>query len=313
MNNNITSSRLALVAAVTMTAGASALPAQVKYDSTKTQIVFLGTGTPFPDPQRAGPSLAIVVNGASYIVDAGPGIVRRARQAAMSGVAALKQPNLKRVFITHLHSDHTLGLPDLMYTPWVIHRLDPLEVYGPPGIAAMVHHIQEAYKEDNDIRINGLERQDTTGNVINAHEVTGGIIYKDKNVTVTAFPVPHGSWKYSFGYKFQTADRTIVVSGDTRPSDNVSSACNGCDVLVHEVYTEQGYQQSDSSWRQYIRSFHTSTKELAEVATKGRARLLILTHQMWFGDSTDTETSMLAELHKLYRGRVVSAHDLDIF
>lgn len=289
------------------------LSAQVKPDSTRTQIVFLGTGGPAPNPDKSGISVAIVVNGSSYIVDAGPGLVRRAVSANRRGVKGLEPRNLRRVFITHLHSDHTLGLPDLMYTPWVVHRTVPLDVYGPPGIAAMVHHLVEAYAEDHDIRINGLERNTKSGSVINAHEVKPGVVYKDDNVTVTAFPVAHGSWKYAFGYRFVTRDRTIVLSGDTHPTDAVSSACNGCDVLLHEAYTLRGYAQRDTAWRSYLRSFHTSTQELGGVATKARPGLLILYHQMLFGDSTDNEASMLAEVRKYYKGKVASAHDLDIF
>ena len=289
------------------------LSAQVKADSSKTQIVFLGTGTPSPNPDKSGPSVAIVVHGASYIVDAGPGLVRRATQATRLGVKGLEPKNLRRVFITHLHSDHTVGLPDLMYTPWVVHRTAPLEVYGPPGIAAMVHHLVMAYAEDNDLRINGLERNTKSGSVINVHEVTAGVVYKDENVTVTAFPVPHGSWKYAFGYRFQTADRTIVITGDTHPSDNVVNACNGCDVLLHEAYTMKGYAASDSAWKAYSRSFHTSTKEVGEVATKAHPGLLILYHQMFFGDSTDAEGTMLTEMKQYYKGKFASAHDLDIF
>ena len=301
------------VAATLVLAVSSSLGAQAKPDSSKTQIVFLGTGGPSPNPDKSGPSVAIVVHGASYIVDAGPGLVRRATQATRAGVKGLEPKNLRRVFITHLHSDHTLGLPDLMYTPWVVHRVVPLEVYGPPGIAAMVHHIVEAYAEDNELRINGLERNTRSGSVINAHEIKAGVVYKDGNVTVTAFPVEHGSWKYAFGYRFQTADRTIVVSGDTHPTVTVAEACDGCDVLLHEVYTVKGYAQSDTAWRSYLRSFHTSTKELGDIATKARPGLLVLYHQMFFGGPTDTETSMLAELHKFYKGKVTSAHDLDIF
>ena len=97
----------------------------------QTKVVLLGTGTPNPDPERSGPSVAVVVNGAAYLVDAGPGVVRRAEAARERGVTELAQPNLKIVFLTHLHSDHTLGLPDLMLTPWVLERTAPLEVYGP--------------------------------------------------------------------------------------------------------------------------------------------------------------------------------------
>jgi ribonuclease BN (tRNA processing enzyme) len=303
----------AVILAVSVTAVLShPAAAQVKPDSGKTQIVFLGTGTPFPDPDKSGPSVAIVVHGSAYIVDAGAGIVRRAMQASKLGVSALRPGNLDRVFITHLHSDHTLGLPDLMYTPWVMKRAVPLDVYGPPGIRAMVKNLSAAFAEDVDIRTNGLEHENPNGSRISAHEVKAGVVYKDRNVTVTAFPVPHGSWKYAFGYRFQTADRTIVVAGDTRPSETVVSACNGCDVLIHEAYSEQGFTESDAAWRKYIRSFHTSTRELAGVASKAKPKLLILYHQMYFARN-ETDANLLAELRNDYKGRVVAARDLDIF
>jgi ribonuclease BN (tRNA processing enzyme) len=280
---------------------------------TKTQIVFLGTGNPRPDPDRMGPSVAIVVNGTPYIVDCGPGVVRRAAAAARSGVTGLNVTNLKTVFITHLHSDHTLGYPDLIFTPWVMGRKEPLEVYGPAGTQAMTDHILQAYRADNDIRINGLEHGNATGNNAHVHEITPGVIYKDQNVTVTAFLVKHGSWPQAFGYRFATPDRTIVISGDTSPSQSVVENCNGCDVLIHEVYSQAGFAASKPAWRKYILSFHTSSRELAEIATKAKPRLLILYHQMFFGGPTDTEEGMLNEIHQAYQGKVVSAHDLDIY
>src|SRR5262249_25302171 len=126
----------------------------------RTQVVMLGTGTPVADPERSGPSVAIVVNGASYIVDCGPGVVRRAAAAALKGVAALAAQNLKTLFITHLHSDHTVGYPDIILTPAVLNRAAPLEVYGPPGLQGMTHHILEAYKEDIELRVSQVEHGD---------------------------------------------------------------------------------------------------------------------------------------------------------
>jgi ribonuclease BN (tRNA processing enzyme) len=111
----------------------------------KTEVVMLGTGTPLPDPDRSGPSTAIVVNGAAYIVDAGTGVVRRAAAARDKGVNALEPTNLRVAFLTHLHADHTLGLPDLILTPWIIGRKEPLELYGPAGTREMVEHILQAY------------------------------------------------------------------------------------------------------------------------------------------------------------------------
>jgi ribonuclease BN (tRNA processing enzyme) len=279
----------------------------------KTQIVMLGTGNPRPDPDRMGGAVAIVVNGTPYIVDCGVGVVRRATAAERAGVKGLNVRNLKTVFITHLHTDHTIGLPDLLFTPWIMGRKEPLEVYGPVGIKAMMEHISKAYQEDNRIRINGLERGNNTGNKANVHEIRPGVIYKDENVTVKAFLVRHGSWPQAYGYRFETPDRTIVISGDTSPSQSIVENCHGCDVLIHEVYSQLGFEQSSPDWRKYILSFHTSTKELAEIAAQARPGLLILYHQMFFGGERDTEEGMLKEIRQLYGGKVVSAHDLDVY
>src|SRR6267154_874440 len=142
----------------------------------RTQVVLLGTGNPAADPERMGPSVAIVVNDTPYIIDCGPGIVRRASAAFRKGIAGLAVPKLKTAFITHLHSDHTLGYPDLIFSPWVLGRKNPLEVYGPAGLKAMTDHLLAAYSEDIDIRTNGLEHGNRTGYKVNAHEIKPGVI-----------------------------------------------------------------------------------------------------------------------------------------
>jgi len=113
-----------------------------------TRIVLLGTGTPIADPERSGPFVAILAGGRSYLVDFGPGVVRRAAAAYKRGHDALSMERLTRAFLTHLHSDHTAGFADLMFTPWVLGRKQPLQVYGPPGLQSMVDHLQKAYAED---------------------------------------------------------------------------------------------------------------------------------------------------------------------
>jgi ribonuclease BN (tRNA processing enzyme) len=278
-----------------------------------TQVVLLGTGNPAADPDRSGPSVAVVVNNTPYLVDFGPGIVRRASAAFRKGVAGLAMPKLKTAFVTHLHSDHTVGYPDLIFTPWVLGRKDPLEVYGPAGLKAMTDHILMAYNEDIDIRTNGLEHGNRTGYKVNAHEIKPGVVFKDENVTVKAFPVHHGSWREAYGYRFETPDKVIVISGDCSPSPSVIENCDGCDLLLHEVYTQVGYDESNTDWRKYITSFHTSAKELAELATKAKPKLLVLYHQMFFGGAKDTEDGLLQEIRQHYSGKVVSAHDLDIY
>lgn len=284
---------------------------QVGEAERRTQIILLGTGTPNADPDRSGPAVAIVVDGESYLVDCGAGVVRRAAAAAQqSGIDALAAPNLSRVFITHLHSDHTLGLADLIFTPWVLGREVPLEVYGPTGIRAMANHIIEAYQQDIAVRTGGLEPANEQGYKVNVHEIEAGTVYRDKNVTVKAFSVRHGSWDHAFGFRFETADRTIVLSGDTAPCSGLLAGAEGCDVLIHEVYSEAGFRRRTPQWQRYHAAFHTSTRELADIATKVRPDLLILYHQLFWGT---TEEDLLGEVRQSYGGRVVSGNDLDVY
>jgi ribonuclease BN (tRNA processing enzyme) len=308
--------RRVLLLTVSLSIPASAArsqPAQGPVASPRTKVVMLGTGNPAPIPDKMGASVAIVVDGTPYIVDAGVGVVRRASAANRAGVKGLEMPSVRRVFLTHLHSDHTLGLPDLILTPWIMGRTVPLEVYGPNGTAAMTSHILEAWSEDNDIRINGLERGNRTGGKVNAHEISPGVVYQDSNVKVTAFLVKHGSWKEAFGYRFDTPDRVIVISGDASPTDAIAEQCNGCDFLLHEVYSDFGYNESDSAWRAYVRAFHTSTKELAAIAAKARPKTLVLYHQMYFGGPTDTDARLVREIAALWKGRIVASRDLDVY
>ncbi|MEE8171238.1 MAG: MBL fold metallo-hydrolase, partial [Phycisphaerae bacterium] len=181
----------------------------------RTLVVLLGTGTPNADPDRSGPATAIVVDGVPYLIDCGPGVVRRAAAAWRIGVAGLDPTRLARLFITHLHSDHTAGFADVIFTPWVLERRVPLAVYGPPGTKAMADHLLQAYAEDIRIRREGLEQANATGYQVDVHEIQPGRIYKDARITVDAIAVEHGSWKHAYGFRFETPDMTIVISGDT--------------------------------------------------------------------------------------------------
>jgi len=270
----------------------------------ETRIVMLGTGTPNADPQRSGPAVAIVVNQIPYIVDSGPGVVRR------MAAAKLDLTKARVVFITHLHSDHTLGLPDLMLSPWVLDRTAPLEIYGPKGIERMAKHILDAYREDIQIRLHGGEPSNKTGYKANAHAIRPGVVYRDENVKVTGFRVPHGKWPEAYGYRFDTADRSIVISGDTTFSEAVAQVCNGCDVLIHEVISSTGLAKRKPEWQNYHNAYHTSSKDLGAVATKARPKLLILYHQLFSGVS---EEALLAEVRAVYAGKVVSARDLEVY
>ncbi len=284
-----------------------------------TQVVLLGTGNPRADPDRSGPATAIVVNGTPYLVDIGAGVVRRAKSAAVErGIQALEPVNLRVAFVTHLHSDHTVGFPDLMLTPWVIGRPVPLEVFGPAGIRSMADHLLQAYSADFETRMKDrlLYTQGATrdGHAVNAHEIKPGVVYKDANVTVTAFATKHAM--ESYGYRFDTADRSIVISGDTNPTQATIDACHGCDVLIHEVLTLD-WLAKRPDFQAYAAQFHTTTAQLTELATKAKPRLLILYHaSITLRPAVDagrsTPATLLNEMSG-YAGRVVVGRDLDVY
>ncbi len=275
-----------------------------------TQLVLLGTGTPNAEPDRWGSALAVVVNGTPYLVDAGAGVVRRASAAYANGVEGLEVKRLSTLFLTHLHSDHTVGLPDLIYSPWVLERETPLKIMGPLGTEAMAYHLTEAYKEDVAVRISGLEPANTGGHEVEAQNVEPGLVYEDENVKVTAFPVSHGSWTHAFGYRFETPDRVIVISGDTSPVEVVADQCRGCDILVHEVYSQAGFDGRAPVWQRYHAASHTSGPELGRLASRARPKLLVLTHQLLWGA---TPEELVAEVRSTFDGMVIYGKDLDVF
>jgi ribonuclease BN (tRNA processing enzyme) len=276
----------------------------------KTRVVLLGTGTPNADSDRSGPAVAIVVNNTPYLVDFGPGVVRRASAAFAANFKGLSVIDLKCIFVTHLHSDHTAGYPDLIFTPWVLGRSKPLEVYGPKGIRDMTEHILAAYEQDINIRVNGMEAIHNEGYKVKAHEIEPGLVYEDGNVIVEAFRVKHGTWPLALGYKFKTRDRTIVISGDTCPTESVVEQCAGCDVLIHEVYSAAGAKRRSPFWQQYHKGSHTSSYELAEIASRAKPKLLILYHQLFWGVS---EEELVLEIKQRYDGEVSSGKDLEVY
>jgi ribonuclease BN (tRNA processing enzyme) len=277
--------------------------------ASRAQVILLGTGTPGPDPERSGPATAIAIEDRAYLVDFGPGIVRRASTAAARGVQAVRPENLKIAFLTHLHSDHTVGYPDLIFTPWVIGRKDALQVYGPHGLKAMTDHLIHAWDEDIAIRTKGLERNSPLRVV--AHEIRPGVVFSDDLVKVSAFSVLHGEWKEAYGYRFDTPDRTIVISGDARPSPGLIAACNHCDILIHEVYSPQS-KAPMPDWAKYRALYHTSTSELAEIARQTQPGLLILYHRTGAQTRLPDE-QYLNEVRQGWEGKVVVGHDLEVY
>jgi ribonuclease BN (tRNA processing enzyme) len=283
-------------------------------DSDTTKLVILGSGTPNPSPLQSGCALAIIVSDTPYIIDFGPGIIRKASSLSPTyggRITGMEVSNIKRAFLTHLHSDHTTGYPDLILTPWVIGRNEPLEVYGPEGINKMTRNILEAYEDDIKYRLYGSEQANDQGWRVNSHEFTKeGVVYQDENIKVEAFPVVHGTWPNAWGFRFTTPDKIIVISGDTAPSEKVIEFAQGADILVHEVYSKAGFDKRSDSWKNYHSKHHTSTYELGDIASKTNPRLIVLYHILFWGSS---EQDLIDEISEKYKGKVIVGRDLDVF
>jgi len=269
-------------------------------------VIPLGTGTPVPNPERSGPATVVVVGRRVFMFDAGAGVMRRIAAAGLpiDGVTA--------AFITHLHSDHTLGLPDLILTSWVMGRSTPMRLYGPPGLRRMTDHFLAAWAEDTVVRVKGLERGRPGGYRVDAREITGGVVHDSDGVKITAIRVPHGEWEYAFAYRVDAAGRSIVISGDTRPSEALTQAAVDVDILVHEVYPESRIATENRPggelWPRYLRDVHTSDLELGKLAAVAKPRLLLLTHVLFMGA---TEDEVLNGIRRGgFSGRVVVARDL---
>lgn len=274
-------------------------------------VILLGTGTPLPDPRHQGPSVAVTVGGRLFLFDAGAGVVR---QMVAAGLPYRGGP-VTRLFLTHLHSDHTLGYPDLIFTSWVMGRRRALEVVGPPGTRAMTDHLLAAWAQDIEVRTRGLEREPPEGYQVEVREVRDAVVYDSGNVRVTAFQVPHGTMPASLAYRLQTPEGTVVISGDTGPSPAIEAAARDADILVHEVYPEARLapepRPGGEEWPRYMRSFHTSDRELGAIASRARPHLLVLYHVVRMGAS-DAEILRGVESGG-FQGRVVLGADLQRF
>ena len=278
--------------------------------SAETKLIILGSGTPNPNPERSASAYAVIVDETAYLIDFGPGVIRRA--AALSTdwggpFSSLNAANLEYAFLTHIHSDHSAGLADLILSPWVLGRNKKLKLYGPKGLQAMVNSVSEAYKEDIDYRINGSQPSNDRGYKVTFDQLFEGVVFKNDHLTVEAFLVNHGELEDSFGFRFQTKDKTIVFSGDTGPSKTIEKYAYNVDILVHEVYSLEGFLKKTKEWQIYHKAHHTSTIEVAELARKTTPKKLVLSHILFWGS---TREKILKEVKDNYDGEVLIAEDL---
>ncbi|MCY3834501.1 MAG: MBL fold metallo-hydrolase [Chloroflexi bacterium] len=274
----------------------------------RAQVLILGSGTPNPEADRVSSGVAIAVDDQPYLFDCGHGVVQRVVQAHDAGLIAWRTTDLTRLFLTHLHADHSLGLPDLLFTPWIHGREHEILAHGPAGFKRMARHILEAYREN--IREHRAAHPSTErGYKIDVTEIGEGACYQDERVKVFALAADHGDLD-AFSYKVDTPAETVVISGDTKPVPGFADWARGCDVLIHEVYSSAAFVNLPRDWQRYHSRVHTSSTELAALAREIRPGRLLLYHQLFWGITVE---ELVAEVKREYDGLVISTSDLDIF
>ena len=277
----------------------------------RTRLVLLGTaGGPSPKAKSAAPAQAIVVGDRVYLIDCGDGV---ARQLAL---AKLPVRNLRAVFITHQHSDHNAGYGPLFLLGWTAGLATAVDAYGPPPLREMTAKLLEAYRYDIELRI-ADEGRPPLAPLLRPHEITGGgEIFRDDRVRVTAALNDHPPIRHSFAYRVDSADRSIVISGDTRYSDNVVALAKGADVLVHEVVSREfwegpGTAQQKPSVIRHILASHTDAADVGRVAAAAGVGTLVLSHYVpTEGPGAPTDEQWIAGVRRHFKGKVILGRDL---
>jgi ribonuclease BN (tRNA processing enzyme) len=322
-----TSCLVAAVVCLGLAAPADRSGAQDIASAIGTKLITLGTrGGPLPTKDRSQSSNLLIVNGTLYLIDAGDNVTRRIVQAGSD----FRQ--VGKIFITHPHSDHTMGLATLLVSAWEYQRRDAIDVYGPPGIEALVKGAMDYLTDNAEIRWAEGKRR-PMGELFHAHDAAPGLVYQDRNVKVIAVEnthfnfgpgsPPYGKYK-SFSYRFETPGRTVVFTGDTGPSGAVTELANGADLLVTEVtlpedvievFKRNGVWQAKTADEQegfvrHMKEEHVTPEEVGKMAAKAGVKTVVMTHLSPTVEPKDDYQRYLDGAKKYYTGPILLAKDL---
>ena len=266
------------------------------------KVTLLGTGSPRPGMDRFGPSILVEAGKEKLLFDCGRGATQRIEQ--------LKVPfsKIDALFLTHLHSDHIVGIPDLWLTGWIRERIVPLRVWGPAGTKEMMSHLEDAYQFDIHIRRDVDEKLPAQGVVVVAKNIEQGVVYESGGVKVTAFEVDHGLVKPAFGYRVDFAGHSVVLSGDTRFSENLIYFAQGADVVVHEVIDAEAFRRKNLAHPERVQrvvEHHTTAEQAGTVFARVKPKLAVFSHIVP-PDASD----LVALTRKTYAGPLEVGEDL---
>jgi ribonuclease BN (tRNA processing enzyme) len=277
----------------------------------RSRLILLGTaGGPTPKPDRSAPAQAIVVDDAIYVVDCGDGVARQLVRAGLS------LQRIRDVFITHQHSDHNADYGNLLWLAWAAGLTTPVDAFGPPPLERMTRLFLEMNAYDIETRIHD-EGRPPLGPLIRTHEITEpGKVMQDERVKVTSALVQHPPVKPAFAYRFDCPDRSIVISGDTRPSDQLVALAHGADVLVHEALYLPAIERlvagdnGSGKLRRHLLAAHTTTEELGKIAARAGVKTLVLSHLVPGGSPPIADDAWIEGVRAHFDGRIVVGHDL---
>jgi ribonuclease Z len=256
------------------------------------RVTLLGTGTPFPSAERFGSAILVQVAGKKLLFDCGRGVVTRLAQVGVS------PKDIDGLFLTHLHSDHVVGIPDLWLTGWFLGRSEPLRIWGPQGTSSMAEHLAQAFAFDIHIRQAGPDPLPAKGVEISAKEIEQAEIFNDGPTRVSAFVVDHGTVKPAFGYRVESAGHSVVISGDTKFCQNLVDFARGADCLVHTAWLSDSKNPTPPSERSIA-----SAEDAGRVFAIAKPNLGVVYHYK-------DEEGLWGAIRKEYKGPLVIARDL---